>query len=321
MSKWQEILRNNFSTFEDLIEFLEINAKDQLKLLRDPKFPINVPLRLAKKMGKNNINDPLFKQFVPIIDELLKSKGEKSDPLLENSFRVEQKLLQKYQGRALILGSSSCAMHCRFCFRQNFDYAREKKGFETELNKIKSDPTLSEIVLSGGDPLSLSDRSLEELLQNLDQIPHLKRIRFHTRFPIGIPERLDDKLLKILEGLSKQVYFIIHINHPNEWDNDLAKALKNVQKLGIPILSHTVLLKGINDSTTILQQLFETLVNHGIIPYYLNQLDQVNGTSHFEVSQEKGLELIKELKGKISGYAVPRYVQERPGCTSKSEIL
>jgi KamA family protein len=195
-----------------------------------------------------------------------------------------------------------------------------RKGFEKEIEAIRDNRSLSEIILSGGDPLSLSNQELEKLIQELNQIPHIKRIRFHTRFPIGIPERIDAELLNMMESTRPQIFFVIHSNHPNEWDQEIQMRLKHIQKLGIPILCQTVLLKGVNDDIDILQQLCEILVDQGIIPYYLHQLDRVLGASHFEVPKEKGRNLITELTARLSGYAIPKYVQEISGEKNKVEI-
>jgi KamA family protein len=211
-------------------------------------------------------------------------------------------------------------MNCRYCFRQHYPYETEKTLFQEEIAAINADPTLSEIILSGGDPLSLSNNALEMLLMSLSSIPHVKRIRFHTRFPLGIPERIDEEFLSILSRASKQIVFVIHCNHTNECDDDIFKALKSVQRLGIPILSQSVLLRGVNDSLSALKELFETLSNQGIIPYYLHQLDRVQGAAHFEVSEEKGLKLIEELTAQLSGYAVPKYVREVPHLPNKSPV-
>jgi EF-P beta-lysylation protein EpmB len=232
----------------------------------------------------------------------------------------EKKLLQKYQGRSLLVTTKACVMNCRFCFRQNFDYEREDKTFKKELAYLKNDPSISEIILSGGDPLSLSNSHLSELFKELENIPHLKRLRFHTRFPLGIPERLDAELLGLLAGLRFQTVFVIHCNHPAELDETVLAKLKEVQKLGIPVLSQTVLLKNVNDRVEVLKELFERMVDFGIQPYYLHQLDPVEGAAHFEVSEDIGRNLIRELAGMLPGYAVPRYVKEIPNELSKSPL-
>ncbi len=211
-------------------------------------------------------------------------------------------------------------MHCRYCFRQNFDYETTLKTFEKELECIAQDSTLQEVILSGGDPLSLSDQVLKSILVELSAIPHVKRVRFHTRFPVGIPERIDADFLDIFTQIPLQVWFVIHANHPDELDADVLASLKSLQKLGIAVLNQSVLLQGVNDQISILKELSEKLVNHGILPYYLHQLDRVQGTAHFEVAEEHGKALIQALTGQLSGYAVPKYVREIPGESNKTGL-
>lgn len=313
---WREIQKNNFRDIKKLAEFLQI---DTTKLAKKPRFALNVPRRLANKMAKNSFNDPLFRQFVPLPEESIKDVNFISDPVQDSAFCKTGKLLQKYEGRALILTTSACAMHCRFCFRQNFDYA-EKNLFEEELEIIRKDSSLQEIILSGGDPLSLSDRDLSYLLEAISKITHVKLLRFHTRFPIGIPERISRELLDIFSHCSKQIVFVLHVNHPNEFDEDVFAALKKVQKLGIPSLMQTILLNGINDDFSTLKILFEKGVQNGIMPYYLHQLDRVEGSAHFEVAKEKGKELLTKLRASLPGYAIPNYVQELPHEKNKKPL-
>jgi KamA family protein len=210
-------------------------------------------------------------------------------------------------------------MHCRYCFRQNFPYETADKSFDEELTYLQNNP-ISEIILSGGDPLSLPDETLSSLFSSLESISHLKRIRFHTRFPIGIPERIDDAFLQILSRSSKQIFFIVHINHPKELDTDVINALKKIQRLGIPVLNQSVLLKGVNDDEETLLALSETLLNAGILPYYLHLLDHVQGTAHFSLPDERAPELIRYVQTHLSGFGVPRLVREEPGKPSKTFI-
>ncbi len=315
---WRQIQRLNFTRIEPLSDFLELSPELRAKLFARPRFTLNLPRRLAAKIAKNTLDDPILRQFVPLQEELIRTPGFVADPLQDEQFRKAKKILHKYQGRALLLASSACAMHCRFCFRQNFPYETEEKGFEEELAIIRQDKSLSEIILSGGDPLSLSDGSLAALFRSFDEIPHLKRIRFHTRFPIGIPERIDDSFLALLDSSSKQVFFIIHCNHPLELDPDVVSALKKIQRLGIPVLNQAVLAKGVNDDEKTLLAHSEALVNAGILPYYLHQLDPVVGAGHFALPETRGAELIRFIQLNLSGYGVPRLVREEPGHPSKT---
>ncbi|MEN9344372.1 MAG: Lysine 2,3-aminomutase [Chlamydiota bacterium] len=314
---WKQTLRKNFTSWEKLASFLNI---DPSSILKKTPFSLNLPLRLAEKIEKGRLDDPILLQFLPSTQELNTSPLFSRDPVSDASFRTAPKLLHKYQGRALILVSSACAMHCRYCFRRHFPYETEVKGFESELNEVASDLTLSEIILSGGDPLSLSNETLSSLFKQIDLIPHIKRIRFHTRFPVGIPERIDDSFLTLLRNSNKQILFIIHINHPKECDDTLFAYLKEIQKLGIPILSQSVLLNKVNDDLDTLETLCLTLIDHGILPYYLHQLDRVDGAAHFEVTEEKGRSLILELRKRLPGYAVPQYVKEEAHAPHKTPL-
>jgi len=288
--RWRQIQRENFNQWKALVEFLKLNEQNQQRILTHPNFPLNLPRRLAEKIEKNNVEDPIFRQFIPLQEELQVSAGFCTDPVGDGPSQKASKLLHKYPGRALLLCTSSCAMHCRYCFRQNFPYAKGQALFTRELELIEKDKTLKEIILSGGDPLSLSDATLKGLLESLSSMEHIKRIRFHTRFPVGIPERIDESFLQILESIKKQIIFITHINHSRELDEDVLASLKKLQKLGIPVLNQAVLLKGVNDNLTTLKTLFETLVDSGILPYYLHQLDRVQGAAHFEVEEAVGLD-------------------------------
>ena len=315
MIAWRLIQKQNFTNWNALVSFLQLEQQPQVTT----HFPLNLPRRLAEKIKKNDPDDPILKQFLPTIQEKETTLGFVPDPVSDKTFRKSGKLLHKYTGRALLVTTSACAMHCRYCFRQHFDYQSDK-GFDAEIETISADPSLSEIILSGGDPLSLSNETLKTLIQALSQIPQLKRLRFHTRFPIGIPERIDDDFLDILSTTRLQVIFVIHCNHARELDTHIFNALKKISCLGIPVLNQAVLLKGVNDDLMTLKELCETLADHGILPYYLHQLDRVQGAAHFEVPLQRGLQLMEALRKELSGYALPRYMQEIPGEPSKTQL-
>lgn len=317
---WRAIQKSNFTDCNQLLDFLQLAPKLRQKVLIRPSFTLNLPRRLADKIVKNTLDDPILRQFIPLNEESMLSDGFSLDPLDDQRFRKEKKLLHKYQNRVLLVCTSACAMHCRFCFRQNFDYETKDKLFDKELILIENDPSLTEVILSGGDPLSLGNAALCELIQRISCIPHIKRLRFHTRFPIGIPERIDDAFLGILKNTRLQTIFVIHCNHALELDETVMQALKQVQKLGIPVLSQTVLLKGVNDNLNTLQTLFEHLIDQGISPYYLHQLDPVAGAAHFSVEESVGLSLIEQLSAVLPGYGVPKYVKEVPGDHFKRPI-
>ena len=315
---WRQVQRNNFTKIELLLDYLQLSDPLREKILLRPRFVLNLPERLAAKIEKNTLDDPILRQFVPLIDELQVTPGFVPEPLQDQSFQKTKKTLHKYSNRVLIVASGACAMHCRYCFRQNFPYETAEKSFDEDIAYIAQNPNLNEIILSGGDPLSLNDTTLAKLFQSLEEIPHLKRIRFHTRFPIGIPERIDNSFLNLLASSSKQIFFIIHANHPKELDTDIIQAMKKIQRLGIPVLNQSVLLKGVNDNEDTLLDLSEALVNAGIVPYYLHALDPVQGAGHFDVPETRGHELIRYLQLNTSGYGVPRFVREEAGQPSKT---
>ena len=315
---WRQILRSNFNNWKSLADFLELDESQRNHLYKKPAFSLNFPLRLAQKCAKGCLDDPILQQFVPTVYEQESKLGFIPDPTKDLSFCKTSKMLKKYAGRVLLICTSACAMHCRYCFRQNFNYNVQNKFFDDEIEEIKKDSSIFEVILSGGDPLSLSNEALGQLIDNLCRIPHVRRIRFHTRFPIGIPERIDCPLLEIIENASKQVWFILHANHPKELDGDVLAAMEQLRKKGAVLLCQTVLLRGINDSVETLSELFFTLVDHGIQPYYLHQLDRVQGAAHFEVSIEQGKALMKALSQILPGYALPRYVQELAGEPNKT---
>lgn len=319
---WKQQLRCNFVNIAKLADFLQLTPEQRKQLsLLSKKFPLNVPLRLAAKMEKGSLEDPLFRQFVPLVQEEERSDGFSPDPVGDQCARKAEKLLHKYEGRVLLICTSACAMHCRYCFRQNFAYDSQDKTFEKEIDLIASDASIKEVILSGGDPLSLDNAILSRLLHALASIAHVKKVRFHTRFPIGIPERIDESFCSLLASLPLQFWFVLHINHPRELDDEVLSALKKLQRLGIPLLNQCVLLKGVNDSFDVLHELSQHLTDNGIIPYYMHQLDRVQGAAHFEVAQEEGLALIEALRKSLPGYGVPRYVQEIAGMPSKTPIF
>lgn len=318
---WRLILKKNFVHIDKLADFLNLSVHQKEHLLKRSKFPLNLPLRLANKIEKGNLKDPILMQFLPILDETREVATYKKDPLEEASFKKSTTLISKYTSRVLMIPSPACAMHCRYCFRRHFPYESKQKNFQNELEWIRQNKQLQEVILSGGDPLSLNDQELISILYDLEKITHIKKIRFHTRFPIGIPERITNDLLDAFKSINKQFVFIVHINHPNELDTDLLESLKKIQLTGTPVLCQSVLLKNINDDIDVLEKLCTQLSDWGILPYYIHSLDKVQGAEHFDVPEEKGVSLIKSLRDRIPGYAVPSFVREEVGKKSKTPIF
>ncbi len=318
---WKKILKTNFTYWQPLADFLELNPAQREFILKKTHFPLNLPYRLAQKIEKKSLTDPILIQFLPTQQETTTHPEFCLDPVGDSLSQKKSKLLHKYPGRVLLITTSACAMHCRYCFRQNFDYECSDKLFDSELQYISQDPSLHEVILSGGDPLSLSDPILTSLFNRLEAIPHIKVIRMHTRFPIGIPERIDADFLRLFKNSRLKFYIVIHSNHPLELDPEVLSALENLRSEGVTLLNQSVLLKGVNDDSTTLKELCLKLIHNGIIPYYLHQLDRVQGAAHFEVSEDQGRMLIDQLTQELPGYAVPRYVREIPGQSSKTPIF
>jgi EF-P beta-lysylation protein EpmB len=268
-------------------------------------------------------SDPLLRQVLPTAAENDPTPGFEPDPVGDGAAARQPGLLHKYQGRALILTSGVCPVHCRYCFRRHFPYHRIPKAAEAwqaARGQIADDRSLQEVVLSGGDPLSVSDERLAELVRGLATTAHLRRLRVHTRFPVVVPERVTDAMLAWLTGTRLTPIVVIHANHTAELDTNVARAILRLVEAGVTVLNQSVLLAGVNDDLESLRALCERLVDLRAVPYYLHQLDRVSGAAHFEVPIEKGRRLVRALRRCLPGYAVPRYVREVPGQLSK-EVL
>ncbi|QDU82055.1 L-lysine 2,3-aminomutase [Polystyrenella longa] len=324
---WGEQLASAVRTLDDLLARLGLDTTDfganGANLLPDPEFPLFVPESFLERMEPQNPEDPLLRQVLPFQKEKDQAPGFVIDPLGENAARTVPGLLHKYAGRVLMIAARSCAINCRYCFRRNYPYQQEPSrlaDWEPALDYIRGDESIQEVILSGGDPLMLTDRRLRELHDLLSDIPHLQRLRIHSRMPIVLPARVNDELLELLTGSRFSVVVVVHANHPHEIERDCSKALQKLKQAGMIVLNQAVLLRDINDSADVLAELCERLIQLGVLPYYLHQLDRVTGVAHFEVSVDKGRALIEELRRRLPGYAVPRYVQEQAGEPNKTII-
>ena len=243
------------------------------------------------------------------------------DPVGEQSQATQHGLLQKYPGRALLIVNSLCAAHCRYCFRRFYPYHDVGPAeWQSALSDLANSPEIEELILSGGDPLTLSDDRLTELCKAAEAIPHLTRLRIHTRLPVFIPSRVTSSLRQMLTSLRLSVWVVVHLNHPQEIDEAVSAALVSMRRAGIPVLNQSVLLRGVNDSTETLAELSRRLINLGVMPYYLHQLDRVHGTQHFEVPEARGRQLVTELQSRLPGYAIPQYVREIAGEPGKVRL-
>lgn len=286
-------------------------------------FPLRVPLAYLKKIKPADPSDPLLRQILPLGDELASVSGFSEDPVGDSAATVIPGVLHKYYGRVLLVTTGACAVHCRYCFRRHFPYAQSHVGpriWEQVLTYLRDDPTTEEVILSGGDPLSLSDEKIEQLVADLETIAHIKRLRIHTRLPVTIPSRATPQLLRTLSKTRFDVAVVMHINHAQEIDSAVIDLCGALRRSGATLLNQAVLLRGVNDNLDALKTLSERLFTAQVLPYYLHQLDRVAGAAHFGVSDEHARSLHQELTACLSGYLVPRLVREIPGADSKTSI-
>jgi EF-P beta-lysylation protein EpmB len=287
------------------------------------QFPIFAPLEYVARMKPGDPRDPLLRQVLPMAAEGDQIEAFSSDPVGDRNATRAPGLLQKYQGRALMITTGACAVHCRYCFRRYFPYQETPhslRQWEHAFRHLAADASIEEVILSGGDPFTLPDAQIAAILDRLARIPHLQRVRVHTRLPIMIPSRITPDLLACLRRSARTTVIVVHANHPAELDDAVAEALVRLVDSGFPVLNQAVLLRGVNDCVRTLEELCRCLVNHRVIPYYLHQLDRVVGAAHFEVPRKQGIQLMDELRKRLPGYAVPRYVREIPGAAHKVEV-
>ncbi|MCI0357136.1 MAG: EF-P beta-lysylation protein EpmB [Planctomycetaceae bacterium] len=318
---WRDELRLAIRDPAQLVAALELPPQQVEPARRaSAGFLLFAPRPYVARMRRGDPTDPLLRQVLPIESELLTPQGFTSDPVGDESATLTPGLLQKYNSRALLVTTGACAVHCRYCFRRHFPYSESPRSpdeWQPAIDRIAADPSIDEAILSGGDPLTLVDAHLAELACRLAEVPHLRRLRVHTRLPIMIPQRVTDELLDWLRGTRLTPVVVVHANHAQEIDEPTAAALARLVDAGIPVLNQTVLLAGVNDSTEALIDLSRRLVDLRVMPYYLHQLDRVQGAAHFEVPVSRGLELIDQMRRALPGYAVPRYVQEVAGEANK----
>lgn len=320
-SDWQSELADGVLDVAELFDLLEIerpNAPYQPK-----NFGLRVPRAFIQKMTKGDPNDPLLLQVLPDIKETVASAGYTADPLQENVQNPIKGLLHKYKNRVLITTTGACAVHCRYCFRQHFDYRANMPNMQEIsqiANYIANCPEVDEVIFSGGDPLNMSHRRLTAWFDAINAVPNVKTIRIHTRLPVVLPNRVDDELLKLLNQSVKQVVMVLHINHANEIDEVLKQKCQALRKSGVILLNQTVLLKGVNDEAKSLIELSYALFDAGILPYYLHILDKVQGAAHFDLPVRRAVEIYWQLLENLSGYLVPKLVQELPNKPYKTPI-
>ena len=322
-NSWQKDLRQVITDPKKLLALLNINADTYLQHFKAKKlFPVRVPLPFIKRMHKNDFNDPLLRQVMPLSSEFIVSDGFTTDPLKEHDTAAEG-LLHKYKNRALMIVKAGCAINCRYCFRRHFPYqdnSPNKLRWQPALKYISEHTEISEIIFSGGDPLMASDEHLQWLITQIEAISHVKRLRIHTRLPVVIPQRVTPELITMLKQSRLKATMVLHINHANEIDTNFINAMNLLIDARIPLFCQSVLLKGVNDSAELLCHLSEVLFDNGIQPYYLHMFDKVQGAAHFEVPEKEAIRIAKQMMEILPGFLMPKLVREIAGEANKTPI-
>ncbi|MFQ5470430.1 MAG: EF-P beta-lysylation protein EpmB [Gammaproteobacteria bacterium] len=322
---WQQSLKNGFRNVNELLRFLNLSV-EQISPAPDPdaNFPLRVPRSYAERITKGNAEDPLLLQILPVDIENNRIPGFVADPVGDHAALVGNGLVKKYAGRALLITTGACAIHCRYCFRRHFPYATANGNldqWQSAIEFIRQDESISEVILSGGDPLLMENEYLSRLTNQLKPIPHIKRVRIHTRIPVVLPDRIDQAFIAWLSELPFNTSIVIHCNHANEIDALVGKTLLKLARTNATIFNQSVLLHRINDSVEALSSLSERLFESRVIPYYLHLLDKVQGAAHFDVSRDKALEIMHELRQRLPGYLTPRLVKEKAGAACKIPLF
>jgi EF-P beta-lysylation protein EpmB len=324
IAPWQRLLAEAIDDPAELLRALDLPDRLLPAARRAAAlFPLRVPAPYLHRIRPGDAADPLLRQVLPLDLECETRPGYSADPLAESAAQPVPGLLKKYHGRALLIATGACAVHCRYCFRRHFPYADAHAGgsrLDPALAAIAADASIGEVILSGGDPLSLSDPRLAELTARIAAIPHVHTLRIHSRLPVVLPQRVTGDLLAGLRRLPLRKVLVLHSNHPCELDADVDAALAALTGAGVTLLNQAVLLRGVNDDSGTLASLSERLHRAGVLPYYLHLLDRVHGTAHFEVSQTTAEALIEALRARLPGYLVPRLVREIPGEPGKTVI-
>ena len=321
---WQALWRDAIRDPRELLALLGLpTLAARVSLPAAAQFPLRVPRSFVARMRHGDRHDPLLRQVLPVLDEDRVVPGFSFDAVGDVAAGAATGVIHKYQGRALLIATGSCAIHCRYCFRRHFPYGEQTAAsdhWRQALDYLEREPSISEVLLSGGDPLSLATAKLAELTQQLRLLPQIRRLRLHTRLPVVLPERIDGEFIDWLGNLPWPVTVVIHANHGNEIDGSVAQAAGRLKRAGATLLNQSVLLRGVNDQVTVLAELSERLFDVGVLPYYLHQLDRVAGAGHFEVNDAVARELHSELGNRLPGYLVPQLVREIAGSGSKTPL-
>jgi len=320
---WQQLLSQGIRSSDELLALLEVDPTELEIPPPDGDFPLRVPRGFANRMTRGDSHDPLLLQVLPTAAESVQSPGYHYDPLGELGAMPVPGLLHKYRGRALLTVTGACAIHCRYCFRRHFPYSDANPAtvhMQETIRYLRQQADIHEIILSGGDPLMLSDARLQSLTEQLAGVPQLQTLRIHTRLPVVLPERVDQGLLAWIGRQSLRVVIVVHCNHPNEIDASVSKALQRLRSAGVILLNQSVLLQGVNDTAATLIRLSESLFAAGVLPYYLHLLDKVQGAAHFAVEQDIASVIHAAISAALPGYLVPRLVRDIPGQPGKTPL-
>jgi len=318
---WQKLLASAYDNSTELLAALALDASQiDVSGAAASDFPLRVPATYVAKMRQGDPNDPLLRQILPLGAELDVVGGYSADPLEESERNPVPGIVHKYRGRVLLITSGACAINCRYCFRRHFPYQANNpslKEWQQSLDYIAARDDIEEVILSGGDPLAASDKYLSTLVQHIAAIPHVKRLRIHSRLPIVIPQRITEETLAWMDTDRFDIAFVVHANHPNELDLHTARAFNALQQHGVTLLNQGVLLAGINDNVDTLLSLSKTLFSQGVLPYYMHALDKVAGAAHFDVTREAAQQLAAELLIQLPGYLMPKFVFTQAGALHK----
>ncbi len=323
--QWRRELRTAIRSVSELCGLLGLEDAAIAREASDSAdFPLLVPRSFAARMRHGDARDPLLRQVLALHREQIHAHGYTTDPLAESEFAAGG-VLRKYARRALLITTAACPIHCRYCFRRHFPYDDQlaaRNRWETALASLRASPDVEEVILSGGDPLSLSTARLAELVEALDTIDSIRTLRIHTRFPIVLPARVTASLLSLLRHSRMRTVIVLHCNHANELDDtDVLDALTGLSESAEFLLNQSVLLRGVNDTPEALRDLSSALFDARVMPYYIHLLDRVAGSAHFEVAEDEARRLMQQLRSELPGYLVPKLVRECPGALSKTPVL
>lgn len=312
---WTHEFKSALKSREDISNFFEVDFPEV-------NYPIFIPIIFASKIIQAGPNSPLWKQFLPHVEENNVDHG-RLDPIGDKVHAKNNQLIHRYENRALFTPTTVCPVLCRYCFRKN-ELASSDEIFDQKFQEAKTylqnNPEVNEVIFTGGDPLILSNEKIAFYLQEFAEIESIKYVRFHSRTPIILPSRIDEGLLAVLESakhLFKRSMLMIHVNHESELTEDVIEALTKLNEYGIEVFSQTVLLKGVNDSTEDLYKLFTTLADHKVRPYYLHHPDEARGAMHFHLTLEEGRKIFAPLHNRLPGWALPQYIIDIPGGEGK----